>query len=210
MIVGCLVSATPQLAIIQIRQGWLESCQCAFHAEKMYDTPSLADDFFEPVQRLDTTSQKTRWYMCVIVNLSAMNYPDVVPAVWQHASEHFLSGLTHDEKFEATRKIREGLTKSTGIVGAAKVSRAIFKVNSSHRSCCNKAERSKTGTTMRLLAEHIPAELRDPTPYRQVQHRRMIATPLTVCQSTRRSGEGKGARSCLPQAHLRAESRIRS
>jgi hypothetical protein len=84
-------------------------------------TPTLGPSFFTPVSSLPTTALKTRWYMCVIVNLSALNYPDVVPEVWTHLSTHLLAGMSHEEKFQVVRMVREALVKSTGIVGAAKV-----------------------------------------------------------------------------------------
>lgn len=84
-------------------------------------TPLLGDDFFEKVGHIPTTSDKVRWYMCVIVNLSAMNYPDLIPVVWRHLSDTLFPHMSHDERFHAARKIREGLIKSCGIVGAAKV-----------------------------------------------------------------------------------------
>jgi hypothetical protein len=64
------------------------------------ETPHLGAEFFHQVEQLDTIDTRTRWYMCVIANLSSMNYPDVVPEVWQHLSGHLFPGMSHDEKFQ--------------------------------------------------------------------------------------------------------------
>lgn len=74
--------------------------------------------------------------MCVIVGLSSLNYADVIPQVYSHLDMKLLSSLSHDERFEALQKIREGLTKSVGIVGAA-----------------------RTGNAMRILANCTPEDL---------------------------------------------------
>src|ERR1700712_4535303 len=85
-------------------------------------THQLGDDFFAQVESQPDRDAKTRWYMCVIVNLSSLNFPDLIPSVWKHLSEHLFPGLSHSQKFQIARKIREALTKSAGIVGLAKVS----------------------------------------------------------------------------------------
>lgn len=84
------------------------------------DTPSLGPDFLAKVDRLEP-AEKITWYMCVIINLGALNYPDVIPEVWSHIESRFFPALSHDERFQATQKFREGLIKSCGIMGAAKV-----------------------------------------------------------------------------------------
>jgi hypothetical protein len=76
---------------------------------------------FEEVENLTSLPSKVRWYSVLIVTLSAMNYPDYVPHVWEHLSSHYLPLVEEDEKLLTARKIREALTKSVGIVGAAKV-----------------------------------------------------------------------------------------
>jgi hypothetical protein len=81
----------------------------------------LPKGFFELVEKLPSSDAKIRWYYCVIVNLAALNFPTLVPAVWEHMSSQFMSGLSHDEQFQAARKLREALIKGCGIMGAAKV-----------------------------------------------------------------------------------------
>ena len=43
--------------------------------------PSLGDDFFNQVDRLSSQEEKVRWYYWVIVNLGAINYPELIPTV---------------------------------------------------------------------------------------------------------------------------------
>jgi hypothetical protein len=50
-----------------------------------------------------------------------MNYPDEIPNIWKHFTSHYLPLVNENEKLPAARRIREALTKSVGIVGAAKV-----------------------------------------------------------------------------------------
>jgi hypothetical protein len=81
--------------------------------------------------------------MCVIISLSSLNYPDVVPQVMSHFTKHHLSPdasiyADHAARLTAVRQIREGLIKSTGIVGAA-----------------------RTGVAMRTLGNCIPEEYRE-------------------------------------------------
>ena len=76
--------------------------------------------------------------MCVLVALSSLNYPDVIPQVYEHLDANLLSPLSFDERFAVVRQIREGLIKSTGIAGAA-----------------------RTGNAMRILAKCIPENLRE-------------------------------------------------
>jgi hypothetical protein len=76
---------------------------------------------FHEVESISNLEAKLRWYTVLIVTLSAMNYPDEIPNVWKHLETHYLPLLSQDGKLQAARKIREALTKSVGIVGAAKV-----------------------------------------------------------------------------------------
>ena len=101
-------------------------------------TPTLPASFLQPVLSLPSTSVRLRWYTCVLVGLSSLNYPDVIPQVYSHLDAHVLSALSLEDRFAAVRKIREGLIKSTGIVGAA-----------------------RTGNAMRTLGSCIPEELRE-------------------------------------------------
>ncbi|KAJ8110815.1 hypothetical protein OPT61_g6434 [Boeremia exigua] len=103
------------------------------------ETPVLPDSFFQSVQDINDTNDRLRWYMCVLVFLSSVNYPDVIPQVYTHLDTHLLSRLDSDEARKAAiSRVREGLIKSTGIVGAA-----------------------RTGNAMRTLSNHIPESLRE-------------------------------------------------
>lgn len=82
----------------------------------------LEDDFFEQVESIESQSIKIRWYYCVIVNLGAMNYPEVIPQVWGHLWKHVCEPLDHSERFRIAQKVREALIKACGIMGPAKVS----------------------------------------------------------------------------------------
>jgi hypothetical protein len=77
--------------------------------------PILHQSFFQEVEDLKSLEEKFRWYMVL------MNFPDEVPNVFQHFLSHYLPLLQLDERLLGARKIREALTKSVGIVGAAKV-----------------------------------------------------------------------------------------
>jgi hypothetical protein len=86
------------------------------------DAPRLEDDFFAQVEHINTQNVKVRWYYCVVVNLGAMNYPEVIPQVWEHLWKHVCERLGHDERFKIAQKVREALIKACGIMGPAKVS----------------------------------------------------------------------------------------
>ncbi|OJJ07666.1 hypothetical protein ASPVEDRAFT_88904 [Aspergillus versicolor CBS 583.65] len=105
----------------------------------MAETPILPASFFSPSVSLPPPTQ-LRWYMCVVVTLSSLNYPDVIPQVYAHLDSELLSTLSPEDRFSAVRKLREGLIKSTGIAGAA-----------------------RTGNAMRTLARCIPEELQEKT-----------------------------------------------
>lgn len=100
-------------------------------------TPILPTSFLEAAKSVDASS-RLRWYMCVVVMLSSVNYPDVIPQVYEHLDRNLLSKLSEEDRFNAVRKLREGLIKSTGIVGAA-----------------------RTGNAIRTLAGCIPVALRE-------------------------------------------------
>jgi hypothetical protein len=103
------------------------------------DTPVLPDTFLKQVALLVTIEDKVRWYMCVCITLSSLNYPDVIPQVYGHLDKFLLSTLQDDDsRRQAINKIREGLIKSTGIVGAG-----------------------RTGNAMRTLSNQIPPKFRE-------------------------------------------------
>jgi hypothetical protein len=101
------------------------------------DTPALPTFVFEATENL-SVSAKVRWYMCTIVNLSALNFPDVIPQVYENFAERLLKTLPVEERLKAVQKVREGLIKSVGIAGAA-----------------------RTGTAMRTLANCMPADFQE-------------------------------------------------
>lgn len=77
--------------------------------------------------------------MCVIITLSSVNYPDIVPQVYAHLDTHVLSSMESDTARKcAINRIREGVIKSTGIVGAG-----------------------RTGNAMRSLSDCVPEALRE-------------------------------------------------
>jgi hypothetical protein len=102
------------------------------------ETPTLPASFWEPVFSLSSSSDRLRWYMCVVVALSSLNFPDVIPQVYGHLEANLLSKLSPEDCFSYVRRLREGLIKSTGIVGAA-----------------------RTGNAMRTLANCVPEHLRE-------------------------------------------------
>ncbi|OJJ54517.1 hypothetical protein ASPSYDRAFT_159698 [Aspergillus sydowii CBS 593.65] len=103
----------------------------------MPETPILPAAFFSPAASLPPPT-RLRWYICVVVTLSSLNYPDVIPQVYAHFDSDLLSIHSPEDRFSAVRKLREGLIKSTGIVGAA-----------------------RTGNAMRTLASCVPRELQE-------------------------------------------------
>lgn len=103
------------------------------------ETPILPESFFQPVLDLGDANDRLRWYMCVLINLSSVNYPDVIPQVYAHLDANVLSALPTDEaRRQAINRVREGLIKSTGIVGAA-----------------------RTGNAMRMLSTCVPEMFRE-------------------------------------------------
>lgn len=102
-------------------------------------TPVLPGSFLDSALAIQDTNERLRWYMCVIITLSSLNYPDVIPQVYAHLDTHTLAKLPDvDSRRKAVTRIREGVIKSTGIVGAA-----------------------RTGNAMRTLSSCVPEELRE-------------------------------------------------
>ena len=99
----------------------MKACEEFVHARRM-SVPTLGDDFFEQVKKIETQASKVRWYYCVIVNLGALNYPDVIPQVWNHCWRNVCEPLSQAERFKVAQKMREALIKACGIMGPAKVS----------------------------------------------------------------------------------------
>ncbi|KAH8767226.1 hypothetical protein F5883DRAFT_72432 [Diaporthe sp. PMI_573] len=119
----------------------------------MAETTTLDDSFFERIDALSNTDEKIRWYYCVIVNLAALNFPEVVPSVYDRLCKHVMSSLAHDAQFKTAQKLREALIKSCGIMGAA-----------------------KTGTALRLLGKQISKDLRDPVAHRRAKEDQATAS----------------------------------
>lgn len=66
------------------------------------------------------------WYFIASVTLSALNRPDEIPHVFNHALEHDFgrpeNGTpAHADQLRIVRRIREGLVKSSAVVGMPKV-----------------------------------------------------------------------------------------
>lgn len=103
------------------------------------ETPELPQNILDKVFRLDDVNHRLRWYLCVVVNLSSMGYPDVIPQVYRHLDANLLSELPSSQaRREAINRVREALIKSTGIVGAG-----------------------RTGNAMRTLSACIPVDFRE-------------------------------------------------
>ncbi|KAE8383906.1 hypothetical protein BDV26DRAFT_299337 [Aspergillus bertholletiae] len=88
-----------------------------------------------------TSHSPFKWYMTVTVALGAINYPEEISKLNDLLLKEI---IPQSEQLNELRKIREGLTKVCGIMGAA-----------------------KTGSALRALADTTPAELMDSTYYRQ-------------------------------------------
>ena len=107
----------------ELQNSKLTTCavaDCMIHIDNM-EFLTLDQDFFQQFDTQQSNDDKIRLYMCAIVALSSLNYPDIVPSVWDHAQRNLFEHLSHDQQFQAARKFREALIKSCGIVGAAKV-----------------------------------------------------------------------------------------
>lgn len=63
-------------------------------------------------------SSRFKWYQTAIMALGALNYPEEIPNVYNLLLEKY---ILKESQFQETQKIREGLTKLCGIMGAAKV-----------------------------------------------------------------------------------------
>ncbi|KAF2658360.1 hypothetical protein K491DRAFT_676407 [Lophiostoma macrostomum CBS 122681] len=102
----------------------------------------LDADFISTLADIGTSAgSQFPWYRGAIVALGALNYPEEIPAFYSHILSKYIP--ENEQKLE-TSKILEGLTKASGIVGAA-----------------------KTGNAVRPLSQVIPAHLKDDTCYRQ-------------------------------------------
>jgi hypothetical protein len=76
-------------------------------------------EFYRSLADVGKSSTQFKWYLTAIVALGALNYPEEIPNLYKHLLEVY---IPEPDRFEETKKIREGLTKVSGIMGAAKVS----------------------------------------------------------------------------------------
>lgn len=92
---------------------------------------TLGKAFFDQVDSIDSTDHKIRFYYCVLCVVGAVNYPDIVPEIWNDAWERIVEPMSHEQRFRAAQKFREALIKACGIMGPAKVNRSILHFISS-------------------------------------------------------------------------------
>ncbi len=59
-----------------------------------------------------------KWYITAIVAVAGMNYSELIPELYKTLLAEY---IPEDKHFSETRKLREALTKTCGIWGAAKV-----------------------------------------------------------------------------------------
>ncbi|OJJ06483.1 hypothetical protein ASPVEDRAFT_875524 [Aspergillus versicolor CBS 583.65] len=97
------------------------------------------EEFYSLLAELQPSSS-FKWYQTAIVALGALNYPEEIPKLYKILLDAY---IPKEIWLEETRKIREGLTKACGIMGAA-----------------------KTGSSLRQLATAIPPELMESTYHR--------------------------------------------
>jgi hypothetical protein len=118
------------------------------------ETPTLPESFLASALRFENTDDCVRWYMCTIITLSSLNYPDVIPQVYQHFDEHVLSRLESSEtRAKSLAVIREGLIKSTGIVGAARTGNAMRKLSDCTPEVYRESESLRSKETEQVAQE---------------------------------------------------------
>lgn len=70
------------------------------------------------------------WYLLATTALSALNRPDQIPIVFNHAIEHGGGAKdtkpSQDEQLQIARRTREALVKSSAIIGLPKTINALF------------------------------------------------------------------------------------
>ncbi|KAH8697926.1 hypothetical protein BGW36DRAFT_359696 [Talaromyces proteolyticus] len=106
---------------------------------KGQDSSPFDHEFYNSLAQLQPSSQ-FKWYQTAIVALGALNYPEEIPKLYSLLLDRY---IPKGSRLNETRKIREGLTKLCGIMGAA-----------------------KAGSSLRQLATAIPPELIELTHYR--------------------------------------------
>jgi hypothetical protein len=86
-------------------------------------SPRLDADFISALADVGAPAgSQFPWYRGAIIALGALNYPEEIPSFYSHVLSKYIP--EEEQKLE-TQKILEGLTKASGIVGAAKVFRFI-------------------------------------------------------------------------------------
>ena len=63
---------------------------------------------------------RLRWYMCIIVSLSSLNYPEVIPQVYKHFDTTLLSQLDAKERLSAARSAQARKYTESGLAARAK------------------------------------------------------------------------------------------
>lgn len=112
-------------------------------------SPTMADsfdfEFYHALAAIGKSTPRPKWYLTAIVALAALNYPNEIPKLYQLLLDAY---IPEADRFTESTKIRKGLTKVCGIMGAAKVGRC--------RTCCTTAFVSTL--TIRLLGrERTPS-----------------------------------------------------
>lgn len=80
--------------------------------------PLLSPTFIASLAALQKPEYRIKWYLGAIVALSAVNYSEEIPSLYNILLKDY---IPEDSHFDETRKIKEALTKVCGIHGAAKV-----------------------------------------------------------------------------------------
>lgn len=101
------------------------SQQLTRHADMTEAT--LGKDFFNQVDQISNDDAKIRFYYCLICNVAALNYPDLVPEIFDDAWHRVLEHISEEQQFKAAQKMREALIKACGIQGAAKVTLSLLR-----------------------------------------------------------------------------------
>jgi hypothetical protein len=127
--------------------------------------PHFEAEFYQSIADLGKSSPQFKWYMTAIVALGALNSAEEIPYLYELLLNVYIPKADH---FEETKKIREGLTKVSGIMGAAKVSDPGRYPHVGSRRRYINLNLFQTGTALRALATVTPPELLDLTYYRCV------------------------------------------
>ncbi len=75
------------------------------------------EEFYSSLAELQPSSM-FKWHQTAIVALGALNYPEEIPKLYKLLLDVY---IPEENQLKETRRIREGLTKACGVMGAAKV-----------------------------------------------------------------------------------------